>query len=312
MTGRGKAPAVSLPKPDPTLETRPVPRERQHSVRSFGPGAAHDIRETVRSLQELDQEVEESGLENYTSNDGDAQIRNLLESLTGECDIDWREDNSDTQDPTWGPCIFITTYSEKAQINLDQAVSNLTETVRRYFLRFTGSQYEPYARETFSRLRFDVIENRELLENASNDRVREEFNAHVRSLRLFPVDLRFEKLRAKHLQDDLNRPSGPRRFDVCIVLNQTAIEELAGMVFPDDLKEDGKALRNISVKMVDRHWNYPEKADSVQSYGFGEQKRYYTGVDLCPVYDLPLICGSLHEHAGLDEMFPLFKYRDNH
>ncbi|KAF4947527.1 hypothetical protein FSARC_13945 [Fusarium sarcochroum] len=312
MTGRGIDLAPSLPGPDPTLETRPVPQERQNPVRSFGPGASHNIQETARPLEELEQEIEESGFKDDTSDDGDTEIKYLLELLTSECHIDWRGDASDTQDPTWGPSLVVTAYSEKAQRNLDRAISNLTETAHRYFLRFTGSQSKLFAREAFNRLSFDVIENRELLENASDDRVREEFNAHVRSLRLYPADLRFDKLRAKRLNDGLNRPSGPRRFDVCIVLDEAAVEELAALRFLDNLEGDGNTLRDISVKMVERDWSYPEEADSEQSYGFGQQKKYYTGVDMCPIYDLPFVCGKLYEHAGLGEMFPLFMCRDNH
>ncbi|KAJ4005804.1 hypothetical protein NW752_011133 [Fusarium irregulare] len=259
MTGRGRAAPIILPRPDPTLETRPVPRERHYAVRSIGPGSAPEAREQFQSIEQVKQQANDTGLNPKLYEEGD--IRLLLKLLTSEHIIDWREDGSRDEilDPTWGPTIMVTAYSENARKNLEQAVSNLVETCRRFL--FKDPRYEAYAQETFKRLRFDVIEDKETLENASDDRIREEFNAHVRSLRLFREDLEDEIRRAEMLEHNLNRPIGPRRYDFCIAMDERTIEELALLVFSDNEEENASVLRDVSVKVIERCWYYPEEAD---------------------------------------------------
>jgi hypothetical protein len=236
-------------------------------------------------------------------------IRLLLKLLTSEHDIDWREDGSRDEilDPTWGPTIMVTAYSEKARQNLDRALSNLVGACRRFL--FKDPRFEPWSRETFNRLRFDVIEDKDLLEDASDDRVREEFNAHVRSLRLYG-NLKDEIRRARIMgyEYDLNRPYGPRRYDICIALDEKAIEQLAMITFSDNVDENARVLRNISVKLIDRNWYYPAEADLEWVHGSGPNERCYDGRDMCPVYDIPLICAMYYDHCGLDELFPLSTY----
>jgi hypothetical protein len=57
MTGRGPLgnPQMRCPSPiDPTLESRPVPRAHRFPIRSFGPGAAADVQQTLSSLEDLE------------------------------------------------------------------------------------------------------------------------------------------------------------------------------------------------------------------------------------------------------------------
>jgi hypothetical protein len=229
----------------------------------------------------------------------------LFKLLTKESKIEWRDDGVITDEPTWGPPIVVTAYSEKARQNIELAVTNLVEVIHRYFLRCPQSG--AFATEAFQRLRFDVIEDKELLESASDDRVREEFNAYVRSLRLFPDDLRWEKERQKLYKDNLNRPDGPTRYNICIVLDEGAIDRLASISFPDNLKDDTTVLRDIYLKVIDRNWRYPQMAKD--KFGSGSSGHVYKGIDNCPVLDLPLICAEMHGHTGLEEMFPLDRYR---
>ncbi|KAI1057228.1 hypothetical protein LB507_002320 [Fusarium sp. FIESC RH6] len=305
MTSRGRVTPPVLPRPDPTLETRPVPPERHYHVRSIGPGSAPEAREHFQSVQGLKQQASSYGFDPEIYEEED--IRELLELLTSEHDIDWRKDGSRDEilDPTWGPTIIVTSYSEKARGNLDQALSNLVEAIRRFL--FKDPRFEPWSRETFNRLKFDVIEEKDLLEDASDDRVREEFNAHVRSLRLYG-DLKDEIRRARVMQDTLNRPYGPRRFDFCIALDEKAIDELALLTFPENAQDNAPVLRSVSVKLIDRFWHYPEEADLEWVRGSGPDRRCYDGRDMCPVYDVALICGRYYDHCGLDEMFPLSQY----
>lgn len=114
MTGRGRAAPIILHRPDPTLETRPVPRERHYAVRSIGPGSVPEAREQFQSIEEVKQQVNDTGLNPKLYEEGD--IRLLLKLLTSEHNIDWREDGSRDEilDPTWGPTIMVTAYSENA------------------------------------------------------------------------------------------------------------------------------------------------------------------------------------------------------
>lgn len=156
MTARGPNanPVPALPGPDPTLETRPVPRERHFHVRWLGPGADPDIRQQVRSIEEIDQQLTESGfrepidnLQKYWAN----WARHVLGQIISDGELDWHEDGFDfVPDPTWGLYIIVTSYSDYAQQRLEGAVLNLIETVCRYFLANTNRSYTAYGGEAFN------------------------------------------------------------------------------------------------------------------------------------------------------------------
>lgn len=302
MTGRGRRAPIELPPSDPTLKTRPVPRERHFVLRSFGPAASPENQHNFHSIEDLEEKHEARSLSEDDGEEAD-DTKELLELLISECDVDWREDGTPPEDLTWGPTIVVTAYSETAKKNLDKAVASLVEAIHRYFLRCRKTA--PFSKEAFKRLRLDVIENQELLRNACDDRVREEFNSHVRALGLFPQSA---KRRKRFSSDCLNRPDGPQRYGFCIVLDDQIIKTLAALVFPEDLKKDEELLKDISLKVIDRRWRYPEEDDN--EYGLGPGRRVYEGKDFCPILDLPLICAKWYEHAGLDEMWPLDEYRE--
>ena len=302
MTGRGRRAPIELPPSDPTLKTRPVPRERHFVLRSFGPAASPDSQHNFYSIEDLEKKLEASSLNDDDGEEAD-DIKELLELLISECDVDWREDGTTPEDLTWGPTIVVTTYSETAKQDLDKAVASLVEVIHRYFLRCRSTA--PFSKEAFKRLRLDVIENQELLRNASDDRVREEFNSHVRALGLFPQNA---KRRRRFSSDCLNRPDGPQRFGFCIVLDDQIIKTLAALISPEALEMDREVLEDISLRVIDRRWTCPEEDDN--EYGLGPGRRVYEGKDFCPILDLPLICAKWYEHAGLDEMWPLDEYRE--
>ncbi|RGP66610.1 hypothetical protein FLONG3_8806 [Fusarium longipes] len=301
MTARGRGnPTFQLPPRDPSLDTRPVPKERHFAVQAFGPGADVETHRHFQSIEALEQQISDaSSFDNRGDVENDA--KELLDSLTRESNMDWTEDGESDGEPTWGPVVMVTAYSDKATKNIDQAVNNLVETIHRYFLRYPRSV--AFATEAFKRLEIKVIKDKDLLENASDDRVREEFNAYVRSLGLFPADLEWERKSQRSFKDNLNRPRGPRRYDFCVILDEQTIDSLANIVFPEDLDEDFKTLKHISVKLVDRKWRYPKEAEGLI------QGRHYTGTDNCPLLDLPLICARVHDFVDLDDMFPLDLYR---
>ncbi|KAI6765969.1 hypothetical protein HG530_007039 [Fusarium avenaceum] len=134
-----------------------------------------------------------------------------------------------------------------AKKNIDKAIENLVETIHRYFLRYPKSG--TFATEAFKGLKFDVIEDEDL-ENASDDRVREHFNAHVRSLRLFSADHRLENQTRHWYKDNLNRPQGPKRYTICIILDEETMDSLAAIKFPQTLNKDKEVLKDISIKVV--------------------------------------------------------------
>ncbi|KAJ4122958.1 hypothetical protein NW768_009949 [Fusarium equiseti] len=304
MTSRGWKPPIYLPPADPTLKTRPVPRERHFILRSFGPASSPETQQSFHTIKELEKELEASSFvgERWEVED---DAKHLFKLLIEECNMDFREDGTTPKDLTWGPTIIVTAYSEAAKRDLDKAITKLVEVIHRYFLRCRKTA--PFSNEAFKRLRLDVIENQDLLENASDDRVREEFNAHIRALRLFPGDLE-QRDWGLPVPNDLNRPDGPRRYGFCIVMDEQTMDKLAALIFPEDLKMDQEVLKDISIKVIDRSWTYPEEDDN--EYGLGPGRRVYEGKDLCPILDLPLICAKWYEHAGLYEMWPLDEYRE--
>ncbi|KAG8666649.1 hypothetical protein FPOAC2_11765 [Fusarium poae] len=306
MTSRGPKPPILLPPPDPTLETRPVPRERHFSVRAFGPGSLPEAQQKFPSIETLKKQSKDaSAIENEWGNDTEGLYKLLMQ----ESDMDWREDGLVTGETTWGPVIVVTAYSEKASKNLDRAVINLVETIRRYFLRCSGTG--TFAHEVFKRFELKVLEDRDLLEHASDDRVREEFNAYVRALRLFPADSHWEEEDRKWYKDNLNRPPGPLRYGFCIVLDEETIENLATITFPNDLDNDKEHFKGNSIKLVERCWRYPKEAHN--KYGQDPAvAEVYGGTDICPLLDLPLVYADFHYYQDFDDMFPLRKYSDTH
>lgn len=319
MTARGPNanPVPKLPGPDPTLETHPVPWERHFHVRSFGPGADSGIRQQVRSLEELDQQLAESGFQGpirKPKDYRDAKTRDILKYIIHEGNINHSKDNLDlAPDSTWGLYILVTAYSDIAQRNLELAVHRLVETIRRYFLANTTQPFAAYGEEAFKRFKLSMIQDKDALEDASDDRVREEFNAHVRSLDFFDNISEWDEILAKrHGPDKMNRPFAPNSFDLCIVLDEAKIEELSALSFPDDPEKNRETLAEVTVKMVDRLWRYPNEASLETGFGPRGNMKFFTGIDQCPIYDLPFIYHRLSWHAGMDDMFPLSKYVDRH
>ncbi|KAF4460477.1 hypothetical protein FALBO_12740 [Fusarium albosuccineum] len=146
-----------------------------------------------------------------------------------------------TTDPTWGYYVFVTAYSETAQSKLEAAVEALVLIMLRSLRSETAA---PYADEASKRLKLDVILDKEALENASEDRVREEFRAQLRGL---------------GLSDDefMTRGIGSSRVSACILFDEDVIETLSKASFPDDPKRDLSAFANVLVRIVDPKWTYP-------------------------------------------------------
>ncbi|KAJ4328748.1 hypothetical protein N0V84_000751 [Fusarium piperis] len=164
----------------------------------------------------------------------------LLKKLNGE------------KDPTWGFYFLVN--------GAELAAQKLVEIVRRVF---AANAHPALAAEACKRFKMDLVQDREALDGASDDRVREEFNAFLRGHGLWPASC------------SDSGPFMPARLFVCFVLDEATILELESLSFPEKVGEDYKALENVRIKIIDRPWQRPKSGWSS-----------YLGVDYCPVYGL--------------------------
>jgi hypothetical protein len=147
---------------NPTLETRPAPRKHHFPTRSFGPGAAADILGTVTPPEELQRIAEDDP----ASQTDEAKWDNrLLDTVTHWEGTDWRNDGSPiTRDPTWGFYLFLTDYFPETVRNIPLALEKLVKVQHRR-LKVGTESANLYANEVYHRLRFAVVEDKEVLEN---------------------------------------------------------------------------------------------------------------------------------------------------
>jgi hypothetical protein len=256
MIGRGKAGLLPL-RPttptDPTLISRPVPRKRAFPIRSFGPGALIDTSITDYSdrnarkafWEELDRAADaESGKRTSFPTD----VQHLLRTIKKREAVTCREDRALTPQPTWGFYVFLTDYDQVTRNNIPRAMENWVKAIQRDLRpRYPGDS-KVYSDEAFGRLRLDLVDDEEALDNASIDRVRECFRALVRSFELADDD-----------GDDDNW-AGPPRNRTCLVLNAQKVQMLANLKFSED--EDDfdqiRAFLKCHVTAVDIRWQRPK------------------------------------------------------
>ncbi|KAL4723364.1 hypothetical protein ACLX1H_009860 [Fusarium chlamydosporum] len=232
---------------DPSLEARPVPHKRCFDICSVGPGADPDIQSTARSVSDVDLNIRPSDYSDAP--EFDSQVFESDRHLNtwvrdGEDWLDYRKRTDDVRkllsaveayqnktsgplgsaitDPTWGYYIFVTSYTDVARQKLDTAVEALTQFTLRSLRSMSATLY---SEEAAKRFKFDVIKNKEALENASEDRARKEFRAQLRGLGVLEDDLMF-------------RGIGPSRFSACIFFDEAIIEELSKISFSLDVEED--------------------------------------------------------------------------
>ncbi|RGP77346.1 hypothetical protein FLONG3_4532 [Fusarium longipes] len=293
---------------DPSLETRPVPYKRFFDVRSFGPGTDPSIQRTARSVCDVDLNIRPS---DYSDDPGfDSQVfeRERQFSMWVRDDEDWlgyrkRTDDvrkllsaletyqkktagplgSEITDPTWGYYIFVTSYTDAARQKLEAAVEALIQLVLRSLRRTSPSLY---SEEATKRFKLDIVQNREALENASEDKVREEFRAQLRGLGMLEDDIMF-------------RGIGSSRFSACILFDQDTIERLSKISFSLDVEEDEIQFSDVSVRLIDPKWDYPAQPYPSRI----EDDTPYKGADNCPVTDL----GELYRRmeGDLMEEYPM-------
>lgn len=312
---------------DPSLQTRPVPRTRQFSVRSYGPGADPDIRQKAVSYTELDALTGYEPLPSWPGNAAPRDellrhyklelefshreaMREFLEDVQSEGEAAWQYRDGPA-DLTWGVCVFITSYTKEALQKLDAALYKIIKAVRRDFLRQVDSHSEAYALEVVKRFKLDVILDKDILEDASDDRIREEFNAHVRHLNLWPLGEEDEHSESYQRRNPkgLNRPLGPDpRFAFCFALDEAKILELSEVEFPAEAGGDKQALIGVTVKAIDRLWNYPSWPNGEHCHvGKGVETTYATGADQCPIGKIGFIYREVEERE-MGKLYPMSEY----
>ncbi|ESU12401.1 hypothetical protein FGSG_12905 [Fusarium graminearum PH-1] len=118
--------------------------------------------------------------------------------------------------------------------------------------------------EVSKRFKLDAIQNREALEDASEDRVREEFRAQLRGLGMREGDI-------------MSRVTGSNHSSACILLDGCAISQLSCISLP--LNEEENEIDNgVYVTMIDPKWDYP-----IQPYpNTVKGCATYLGEDECP------------------------------
>ncbi|KAF2723825.1 hypothetical protein K431DRAFT_282519 [Polychaeton citri CBS 116435] len=283
MTGRGnRGPAPPpVPPADPTLSSHPVPRRRTFQIRSFGPGSAADIQDTTRPFSVLDQAANR---ESYTG-PGDYRetedVRRLLEEVDNWAETQFRDDEEPGPvDRTWGYYVFLTSYSDATRGQLPQAMENWV-TVQQRMLSHAETLPE-LREEARRRFKLDLIEDQQELENASDDRIRENFRAFLKNQDLTREEDRFPP---------------QARFNVCLVLDEAKVKMLAGLQFLDEHIQEFIAFRRETVKAIDANWDRSRAAGS-SYHGVGN-------VSINGLQRLYLLITSGANTGAMEDLHPL-------
>ena len=269
-----------------------MPNTRIFTTRSFGPGAVPSIRDLVRSLEAVQEDSDPAtyinpGQAQFFARGGNNsdEIWRLLRAVQ---DIQRREPLNEAEkitgrDPTWGYYVFVTDYSRDVVEKIPQAVDHLIEVTRRGMRAESTSASSD---EAYRRFKLVVVLDEEVLSGASDDRVREEFRAHLRMLGMLQWLDEQGSLIGPHDSIEL-----PARNYACLVFDRSAVFMLADIFFPEDIKEDYTLFERKAIKVVDAWWKRP--ATNVTSY---------RGVGRCPITFLPGFYEELTDRANSGAM----------
>lgn len=170
--------------------TRPVPRTRNLTSRSFGPGAVPKINKLVWPLENVRQDADPATYVNPMDAQLPATLQVEIWDLLKEIELhefDYGEaDKIRGCDPPRGCSAFVTDYSADILEKTPQATDHLIEVTRRNIrVQSTSASTD----EAYRWVELSVVEDEEALSGASDDRIREEFRAHLRTLQqLFEND----------------------------------------------------------------------------------------------------------------------------
>lgn len=286
MSTRGRPPGGArrpTTPPDPSLTTRPVPSHRDFRPLCFGQGTASDP--PFRTPVELDNlsEADPALSRELTYQRSLDEVRKLLDLICDQA-LAANPDDVSCHIPTWGFWVFITEYSPFALENLSRAIKNLVKVTERNL----GLSLPAYRSEAARRFKLDVVQDKEALEGASDDRLREEFKSLLRGLNLMD-------------KDDYPTPMLGSTM-ACLALDEKAIDMLAALQFgeEDTMKDycafEGKNIRVIDVLWVREPTEWPDSDPNA---------RLYRGADDCPIVFLRSLYFKLTNGSVLDELFPL-------
>jgi hypothetical protein len=266
MTGRRAPPSRPTSPEDETLTSRPVPRKRAFSIRSYGPGAAlgdtgdHEARRAYwAELKRAASASEPTKIKGENSR--------LLQNIEGKEAVSWRKDQKIVLQPTWGFYVFLTDYEQSALDALPRAMDNWSLAVSK-LKRASTVPADLYSDEVARRFKLDLITDEDMLDKATPDRVRKCFRAQVRSL---------------EITDETNGDDWvpPARNRFCFLLDAAAVQMLANLTFPDDHTHTDRVrvLDACRLRAVAIAWQRPERTSS--SY---RGVRELSIVDLARVY----------------------------
>lgn len=207
------------------------------------------------------------------------EVIGLLREIEGWEQVSFWEDKYVDRNPTWGYYASVTNYSGYALENIHRAIENLMKVVQRDLRLYTLSAY---ADEAFHRFKLDVIEDRDNLDGASDDRIREEFWALIRGLNLCD------------LCDNKGIFAPPARNVACLVLDEATISTLANLCFPENPMDDYEAFSDVTIKAVDI-WCQRSSANPESSY---------RGVGNCPIVALDWLMSGGNSGA-MEDLHPM-------
>jgi hypothetical protein len=263
MTGRGdgrKLQAIPFrPVTPPAPDSLLVPEKKLFTaVRCVGSGAAADIKSHVRAVKDI-----EASAGDLHRRGGFSWYHVLLKDVETFAErVHHDEDLEATNDPTWGFRVFVTSYSPAAREKLSRALANWTRA-QELALQQTIDQPD-YRQEVLRRFKLDVVED-ESLENASDDRVREEFRAWMKGLDFTPRDGE-EDDEPRALLSTVYNPSE----NICLVLDEARITMLADLAF-DEPKDDLERFEGLTVRAIDGTWRRPAEVRANETYrGVGD------------------------------------------
>jgi hypothetical protein len=242
---------VSPPAPD----SLSVPGIKLFTTsRSVGSGAAADIRSRVRAAKDIIQSV------------GDLRRRGrewyhvLLEKADLYAQMPHHNEERETtctNDPTWGFRVFVTSFSPAVREKLPRALANW---VRAQEMEVEIQDIaQPYKDEVIKRFKLDIVED-ESLENASDDRIREEFRAWMRGLD-FTARNEHEASMRRAFVSTTSNPSE----NICLALDEASITKLADLTFPAP-GEDMESVEDVTVRAIDCTWRRPAEVRINESY----------------------------------------------
>jgi len=260
MTGRGDGGIIIPTRPTtlPAADSLPLPEEKLFTaIRSIGYGAAADIRSRVRTVKDIKQSV---GDLRRGSREWYQVLLEEVETFAERCHHD--EEIEPPNDPTWGFRVFVTSYSPTAREKLPRAFTNWIRAQELSLQHMIG---QPELRqEVLKRFKLDIVED-ESLENASDDRVREEFRAWMKGLGFTPREEEQDEVSVA-LLSTVHNPSE----NICLALDEASITMLADITFGEP-KDDLQRFEGLTVRAIDGTWRRPAEAKVNETYrGVGD------------------------------------------